>query len=126
MRHILWPSIGLFVLVTASLMADGMLGRKIDGLLVLLDDAEQAVQVGDWGRAEQATSRLAKESDRKRNLLSSFLPHDETEQQTDLVRDLQALAANRDREEYLRAATALRAQLLHMRDLDRLKFGIVF
>lgn len=118
MRHIVFPTILLVLLLTFCILSAWIVSTTIDQVNEYLNDAVQAHVREDEGMAARYIKLASDHWDQKRVLFGAVLKHDEMDQVTTEFARLHSYASSEDQDDFLSNCKALQSTLSHIREME--------
>ena len=108
----------LAVLLALSIGSSALLCRSTQDPERLLQNADAALLADDFPAAAALAGRAARAFDRRRDLLSAMLSHEELDEIAIGFSDLEVYAAEGSREEFRARCKELQFRLRHIAEMD--------
>lgn len=118
MRHIVFPTILLVLLLTFCMLSAWSVSTTIDQVDAYLNAAVRAHEREDSGMAARYIKLASDRWEQKQVLFGIVLKHDEMDQVTTEFARLHSYASSQDRDDFLSNCRALQSTLSHIREME--------
>ena len=118
MRHIIFPTILLTVLLSVCICSAWAVSTTIDQVNGYLDHAAQAHEQEDEALASRYIKLASDHWEQKRVLFGAVLEHDEMDQVATEFARLHSYASSEDQDDFLSNCRALQSILSHIQEME--------